>query len=60
MCPSRSRSSKIKSAGQPAEFHIYPDTEHAFFNDTRPDVHKPDAAKQSWERTLAFFRKHLG
>ena len=56
----REMEGKIKSAGQPAEFHIYPDTEHAFFNDTRPDVHKPDAAKQSWERTLAFFRKHLG
>ena len=51
---------KIKAAGQPAEVHIYPGTEHGFFNDTRPDVHKPDEAKQSWERTLAFFREHLG
>ena len=51
---------KIKAAGQPAEFHVYPGTEHGFFNDTRPDVHKPDQSRQSWERTLAFFREHLG
>jgi carboxymethylenebutenolidase len=48
----------IRDAGKPVEFHWY-DAEHAFFNDTRPEVHAPEAAQRSWERTLAFFRTHL-
>ena len=51
---------KLKSLGKDVEFHIYPGTEHGFFNDTRPEVHKPDASNQTWERTIAFYRKHLG
>ena len=38
-----------------AEIFIYPGTDHAFFNDSRPQVHNPDAARQAWDRTL----KHL-
>ncbi len=49
----------LKAAGKQAEFHIYPGTQHAFFNDERPDVYNAAAAKLSWERTLAFFGKHL-
>lgn len=41
------------------EFHTYAGAEHAFFNDTRPEVHKPDASRQSWDRTLAFYAKNL-
>ena len=51
---------QLKSAGKQVEFHIYPGTDHAFFNDTRPDVYNAEAARLSWERTLAFFRRHLG
>lgn len=51
---------QLKAAGKRVEFHIYPGTDHAFFNDSRPEVYKGDAAKLSWERTLAFFRQHLG
>ena len=51
---------KLKSLGKQVEFHIYPGTDHAFFNDTRPEVHKPEASQLSWERTLAFYRQHLG
>ena len=51
---------KLKSLGKQVEFHIYPGTDHAFFNDTRPDVYKPEASQLSWERTLAFYRQHLG
>ena len=50
----------LRSLGKEVEFHIYPGTEHAFFNDTRADVYDADAAKLSWERTLPFFRAHLG
>jgi carboxymethylenebutenolidase len=51
---------QISDAGKQVEFHQYAGTEHGFFNDTRAEVHKPDASKQSWERTLAFYKQHLG
>ncbi|MFY9269437.1 MAG: dienelactone hydrolase family protein [Candidatus Manganitrophaceae bacterium] len=38
------------------EVNIYPHTPHAFFNDTRPEVYNPTAAKDAWKRTLAFFK----
>ena len=50
----------LKGLGKDVQFHIYEGTEHAFFNDSRSDVYNAEAAKQSWERTLAFFRQHLG
>ena len=48
----------IRDAGKPVEFHWY-EADHAFFNDTRPEVHDADAARLSWDRTLAFFRQQL-
>ena len=56
----RELESQLKELGKDVEFHIYPGTEHGFFNDTRSEVHKPDPSKQAWERTLAFYKKHLG
>jgi carboxymethylenebutenolidase len=41
------------------EVHIYEGTQHAFFNDVRPDAFDPAAAQLSWDRTLAFLQKHL-
>jgi carboxymethylenebutenolidase len=38
--------------------YIYPNTQHGFHNDTTPRYDEA-AAKLSWERTLAFFRRHL-
>jgi carboxymethylenebutenolidase len=49
----------LRSLGKQAEFFIYPGTHHGFFNDDRPEVYNPEAARQAWERTLAFFREHL-
>jgi carboxymethylenebutenolidase len=43
----------------PFEFHRYPRTRHAFFNDTRPEVHDAAASELSWQRTLAFLRQRL-
>ena len=56
----RELESNLKGLGKDVQFHIYEGTEHAFFNDSRSDVYNAEAAKQSWERTLAFFRQHLG
>jgi len=41
------------------EFHSYPGTRHAFFNDERPEVYDRDAAETSWERTVDFLTRHL-
>ena len=41
------------------EFITYPDTDHAFFNDTRPEVYAPAASADAWKRTLAFFRENV-
>ena len=49
----------IQQAGKQTDFHIYPGVEHAFFNDTRPDVYNADAAQDAWTRTLEFFHAHL-
>jgi carboxymethylenebutenolidase len=49
----------IKKAGKSSEIHIYPNVDHAFFNDERADVYDKAAADDAWKRTLAFFRAHL-
>jgi carboxymethylenebutenolidase len=43
----------------PVEVVSY-DADHAFFNDTRPQVYDADAAADAWRRVLEFFRNHLG
>jgi carboxymethylenebutenolidase len=50
---------ELKRRGKSCEFHRYPGTRHAFFNDQRPEVYDAKAAQLSWERTLAFFDAHL-
>ncbi len=55
----RALEEQIRAQGKSVEFHIYPGTTHAFFNDDRPEVYDEAAARQSWEQTLAFFRRHL-
>ncbi len=49
----------LKKYTMPHEMVIYPGAEHAFFNDTRREVHKPDAAHDAWNRALNWFRKYL-
>ena len=49
----------LKSKGVDVEMFIYPGTDHAFFNDTRPEVHDASASKQAWDRTIEFCKKHL-
>ena len=50
---------KLKDLGKSVEFYIYPGTEHAFFNDVRPEVYDASASIQAWDRTLEFFKEHL-
>ncbi len=49
----------LDASGVPHEIHLYPGTQHAFFNDTRPTIHNAEAAKDAWKRTLAWFGEYL-
>jgi carboxymethylenebutenolidase len=51
--------SELSVRDKPFEFHTYPGTRHAFFNDERPDVYDRDAAVRSWERTIDHLTRHL-
>lgn len=42
----------------PVEIVSY-DADHAFFNDTRPEVYDAEAAADAWGRVLELFRKNL-
>jgi carboxymethylenebutenolidase len=42
----------------PVEVVTY-DADHAFFNDTRPEVYNPEAAADAWRKVLAFFDARL-
>lgn len=46
----------IKAAGGAVEVFDYPGTNHAFFNNDRPEVFNEGAAKLSWERTITFLK----
>ena len=52
-------SAALKTAGVAHEVHTYPGTQHGFHNNSTPRFNEP-AAKLSWERTIAHFKKHLG
>ncbi|HEX3559994.1 MAG TPA: dienelactone hydrolase family protein [Pyrinomonadaceae bacterium] len=56
----RELEARLREHGQQVETHIYPGTDHAFFNDTRPEVYDEEAAADAWRRTLEFLRRHLG
>jgi carboxymethylenebutenolidase len=48
----------LKASGVPYEGHIYKAANHGFHNDTTPRYDEA-AAKQAWDRTLAWFNKYL-
>ena len=50
---------KLKELGKSVEVHIYPGADHAFFNDTRPEIYNADAAADAWRRTIEFLRLNL-
>jgi carboxymethylenebutenolidase len=42
----------------PYDLKIYPGARHSFFNDQGP-AYQAEAARDAWQRTLAFFNAHL-
>lgn len=50
----------LDDIGVEHEVIMYPNSGHAFFRDSDPNVYKPEASKDAWERVTNFFGKHLG
>jgi carboxymethylenebutenolidase len=56
---------KVNSLKDTAAKHQLPvavvsyDADHAFFNDTRPEVYDPEAAADAWRRVQEHFKKYL-
>jgi carboxymethylenebutenolidase len=50
---------QLTALGKRHEFHTYANADHAFFNDTRPEVYDAQAAADAWKRTIEFFRREL-
>ena len=51
--------SQLRDLGKDATLHIHAGAEHAFFNDTRPEVYDADASAEAFARTLDLFRTTL-
>lgn len=51
--------SALKDAAVQHEVRVYPGTQHAFFNDTRPGVYNEEASDDAWRRALTLFRENL-
>ncbi len=50
----------LKSNGKRYTIYMYPGVNHAFNNDTGGARYNKEAADLAWERTLSFFKEHLG
>jgi carboxymethylenebutenolidase len=50
----------LRDQGTEADLQVYEGVDHAFFNDTRPEVYDEKAAGIAWTRTLEFLRAKLG
>jgi len=50
----------MKANNKKFTMHTYPDTQHAFSNDTGTARYNEAAAKLAWSRTIAFFKETLG
>lgn len=49
----------IQGAGGTVTAFDYPGTQHAFFNDDRPEVYDVAAAHEAWDRVVRFLRSEL-
>jgi len=49
----------MKKYGKSFDYKIYPGAQHAFNNDSNPQRYDAEAAKDAWNRTLEFFKRHL-
>jgi carboxymethylenebutenolidase len=55
----RKLEAELRAAGKRCDFTIFPGVDHAFLNDTRPDVYDAAAAERAWSQILSFLRAEL-
>lgn len=55
----RALEAELRRAGVRARFHFYVGVQHAFMNDSRPDVYDAASAAEAWNELLAFLRAEL-
>ena len=55
----RELADKLQQMGKNVQYKLYPNVEHAFFNDTRPEVYNAEASADAWRVTLDFFRANV-
>lgn len=49
---------RLSRGSEEVDAHFY-DADHAFFNDTRPEVYSSADAERAWTRSVDFLRRHL-
>ena len=50
---------QLRGLGKDATLHVHEGADHAFFNDSRPEVYYAEHALEAWERTNELFREVL-
>jgi carboxymethylenebutenolidase len=50
---------QLRGLGKDATLHVHLGTQHAFFNDSRPEVYDAAASAESFGRTVELFRSEL-
>jgi len=50
---------RLHDQGKEATITVHPGAQHAFFNDTRPEVHDPELSGHVWHQTVNFLKRNL-
>lgn len=50
---------KLRALGKEVDIVVHPGVDHAFFNDTRPEVYDANEAMAAWNQTVGFLRTTL-
>jgi carboxymethylenebutenolidase len=55
----RAFEAQLRDLGKDATLYVHDGCDHAFFNDTRPEVYSAEHAAEAWEHTVELFRRAL-
>ncbi len=50
---------RLEGLGKDVDFVVHAGADHAFFNDTRPEVYDASHSAEAWDATIAFFRQTI-
>jgi len=56
----RALEERARTAGHPFAVQVFGGAGHAFVNDTRPQLYRPEQARDAWSRMVSFLKAHLG